>query len=192
MEPANLLTLNETRRALRNFVQRRVKDRAIAEDIVQEVFVKMYTRIGQLKEHEKITAWMYQITRNAITDHFRSKSKAILRTDIDWQSERQDLNDCVIACLGDMLTTLPEKYRQALELAELDNLSQIELAKRLQISYSGAKSRVQRARQMLKQKMDEAYLIKTDAYGNVIVCENRRPCNCRSAGQEVHHEVMAE
>jgi RNA polymerase sigma-70 factor (ECF subfamily) len=97
---------------------------------------------------------------------------------MDWEAESQPLNDCVVGCLQDMMATLPDKYRQALELTELKNHSQIELAQRLNISYSGAKSRVQRARQMLKEKMEETYLIRFDAYGNVIVCEDRAPCSC--------------
>ncbi len=83
-----------------------------------------------------------------------------------------------------MLLTLPEKYREAIELTEFKNLSQLDLAHKLDISYSGAKSRVQRARQLLKEKMEEQYKIKMDAYGNVLVCENRGACNC----SEIHQE----
>lgn len=176
---------NRTQKELKSFVYRRVKDKALAEDIVQDVFVKVHTSLAQLKDSEKLTGWIYQITRNAITDHFRAKSKTLELTDLDWESDRQVLNHCVASCLGDMLTTLPEKYRVALELTEINNLSQTDLADKLNISYSGAKSRVQRARQMLKEKMDEAYLIKTDTYGNVIVCENRVPCNCPSPEQDI-------
>jgi RNA polymerase sigma-70 factor, ECF subfamily len=57
---------------------------------------------------------------------------------------------------------------------------QKELAVRLGISYSGVKSRVQRARQMLKEKMEALYHIKTDGYGNVLVCEDRVPCGCEN------------
>jgi RNA polymerase sigma-70 factor (ECF subfamily) len=78
--------------------------------------------------------------------------------------------------LNELLPTLPDKYREALQLTEIENLSQLELAERLGISYSGAKSRVQRARQMLKEKMDEVLIVKTDAYGNAIVCKDRTPC----------------
>ncbi len=176
---------SRTQKELKSFVYRRVKDKALAEDIVQDVLVKVHTRLGQLKDSEKLTGWIYQITRNAITDYFRAKSKTIELTDLDWESDRQVLNHCVASCLGDMLVTLPGKYREALELAEIENLSQTDLAGRLNISYSGAKSRVQRARQMLKEKMEEAYLIKTDTYGNVIVCENRVPCNCPSPEQDI-------
>jgi RNA polymerase sigma-70 factor (ECF subfamily) len=173
-----LITWAKTQYELRNFVYRRVRDKALADDIVQDVFLKVHAKLGQLKDMEKITGWIYTITRNVITDYFRNKSKTISAHDLDWESDHQILNDCVSSCLQEMLLTLPEKYREALELTEIKNFSQTELAQKLDISYSGAKSRVQRARQMLKEKMEESYHIKTDSYGNVIVCENRIPCGC--------------
>ena len=175
--PATILW-TETQAALKAFIHRRVRDKAVAEDILQDVFLKMYTRMDQLNDSEKITAWMYQITRNTITDYFRSQNKSVTLLDLDWESDHTNLNDCVYSCLKEVLSTLPAKYRQAIELTEHDNLSQLQLAERLNISYSGAKSRVQRARQMLKRKMDEQYTITLDAYGNVTVCENRGPCHC--------------
>lgn len=174
----------KTQQALKNFVYRRVKDKALAEDIVQDVFLKVHTRLDQLKDNEKFLSWIYQITRNTITDHFRIQSKSINVLDLDWESDHSSLNDCVSSCLIEMLSNLPEKYREAIELTELKNLSQTDLASKLNISYSGAKSRVQRARQMLKEKMEEQYRIKMDAYGNVIVCENRIRCNCSQPLQE--------
>jgi RNA polymerase sigma-70 factor (ECF subfamily) len=169
---------SKTQQELKAFVFRRVKDKTLADDIVQEVFLKVHARLEQLKDTEKISGWIYQITRNTITDYFRQKSKTISADDLDWESEHQVFNDCVASCLQEMLLTLPEIYREALELAEMKDLSQTDLAQKLNISYSGAKSRVQRARQMLKEKMEESYRIKTDSYGNVIVCENRVPCGC--------------
>ena len=174
---------NQTQEKLKSFVNRYTKDKAIADDIVQDVFLKVHSKLGQLKESEKLAGWIFQIARNTMTDYFRTKSKTISQSDIDWESEKKPLNDCVTGCLQDMLTTLPTKYKQALELTEFKNLSQLELAKELNISYSGAKSRVQRARQMLKEKMDTAYLIKFDSYGNVVVCEDRVPCNCPGQDQ---------
>jgi RNA polymerase sigma-70 factor (ECF subfamily) len=178
MEMLSSASLGKTRLRLKSFIYQRVRDKAVADDIVQDVFVKVHNKLGQLKDTEKIMGWLYQITRNAITDHFRVKSKAAEPWDLDWEGEPKLLNDCVSSCLGEMLLTLPEKYKLALEMAEMEDLSQTELAERMQISYSGAKSRVQRARKMLRQKMDEAYVIKTDSYGNVTVCESRVPCHC--------------
>jgi RNA polymerase sigma-70 factor (ECF subfamily) len=161
------------------FVFSKVKDKPLAEDIVQDVFIKVHTKSDQLKEADKISGWIYQITRNAIADHFRSNSKNIQPVDVNWEGDFNEFNDCVARCLGILITRLPDKYRIPLELTEVENLSQLEVAERLNITYSGARSRVQRARKLLKEKIDELYLIKTDSYGNVIVCENRDSCCCR-------------
>ena len=160
------------------FVQAKVKDKATAKDIVQDVFIKVHTRSTQLKEADKITSWIYQITRNAVADHYRKANKALDPVNVDWESNDHEFNDCVSHCLRVLMTTLPEKYRTPLELSEIENVPQHELAERLNISYSGARSRVQRARKMLKEKLDELYYIKTDSYGNVIACEDRVPCCC--------------
>jgi RNA polymerase sigma-70 factor (ECF subfamily) len=178
MNSTEVLIWNQTQGKLKSFVLRYTKDKALAEDIIHDVFLKVHAKVGQLKESDKLVGWIFQITRNTIIDHFRSKEKVVSAYDIDWEEAYKPLNECVTTCLQDMMTTLPEKYRHALELTELNNLSQLALAKKLNISYSGAKSRVQRARQMLKEKMDAAYLIEFDSYGNVIVCQDRIPCSC--------------
>ena len=149
---------------------------ALAEDIVHDVFIKAQSKSDQLKEANKATGWIYQIAKNTIIDHFRKQAKSIEAAELDWENEAPNFNECVSNCLKDLLPKLPEKYRQAIELTELENLSQLQLAEQLGISYSGAKSRVQRARQMLKEKMNEVLIIKTDAYGNVIVCVDRPGC----------------
>lgn len=179
MNATEISIWNQTQDKLKSFVFRYTKDRALADDIIQDVFVKVHSRLGQLKESEKLIGWIFQITRNTITDYFRRNGKILNVHDIDWEVENNSLTDCVVTCLQNMMTTLPEKYRSALELTELKDLSQLELAKELNISYSGAKSRVQRARQMLKEKMDAAYDIRFDSYGNVIVCKDKAPCSCQ-------------
>jgi RNA polymerase sigma-70 factor (ECF subfamily) len=180
---------NDTLEKLKSFVFKYTHDRDVAADIVQDVFLKVHAKINQVRESDKLSGWIFQVTRHTITDYFRKKSKKINPTDIDWESEEVSLNDCVSSCLSDMLATLPEKYRQALELTELKNVSQLELAETLGISYSGAKSRVQRARQLLKAKMNEQYNIKMDTYGNVVVCENKVPCYC-SEKDMISNEII--
>ena len=74
--------------------------------------------------------------------------------------------------------TLPAPYRDALIKAEIENIPQTELASALGLSHSGAKSRVQRARKMLREKLTNLYKIETDCYGNIILCEDKKPCSC--------------
>ena len=170
------ITWTNLHRELYSFVYPRVKDKAIAEDIVQDVFIKAHTKSAQVRDTKKIVGWIYQIARNVITDHFRNQSKTLKPVNLDWESETHEYNECVGECLKIIMATLPNKYREALELIEIHGLSQYELADRLKISYSGARSRVQRARRLLREKMDELFLIETDKYGNVIVCEDRDAC----------------
>ena len=184
MESFDRISWDKTSSELRSFVNRRVKDKALTDDIVQDIFIKIHYKLGQLNDSEKINAWIYQIARNTITDHFRARSRKIFFSDFNNNNDNQILNDCVQTCLEEMLITLPSKYREALELTEKQNLSQIELTERLSISYSGAKSRVQRARQLLKEMITKKYNIETDSYGNVMVCESKQPCNCSSLTED--------
>lgn len=181
MEQVSSIPWSATRRALKNFVNRRVNDHAAADDIVQEVFLKIHGGIHRLKDPRRINSWIYQITRNVITDFFRARQKSLSSLDqpVVQEDDENDFNACVAGCLQEEMKLLPAMYREVLELSEMGNLSQTELASKLSISYSGAKSRVQRARQMLKDRMDKKYTIRTDHYGNVIECENRSSCDCK-------------
>lgn len=170
------LNWNSVQRELKGFVYKRVKDKALTEDIVHDVFIKVQTKIHQVKESEKLFGWIYQITRNTITDHFRKKTKTINPKDIDWESSPPNFNDCVTNTINELIPTLPDKYRIPLEMTELRNMSQLEVAEKLNLNYTTAKARVQRARQMLKVRMDEIMIVKTDGYGNVIFCKDRGSC----------------
>jgi len=164
---------------LKGFVYKRVKDMPLTEDILHDVFLKVQSRSAQLKENERVTAWIYQIARNTIVDHFRRQSRPVDLTELQGENETHNFNDCVAHSLKELLKTLPLKYREAFELAELDSLSQLELARRLGLSYSGTKSRVQRARLMLRQKLEELLILKTDPYGNIVVCQSKTPYCCQ-------------
>lgn len=170
------LNWNNVQSELKGFVYKRVKDKALTEDIVHDVFLKVQAKIHQVKESDKLFGWIYQITRNTITDHFRKNSKSINPKEIDWESSPPNFNDCVTNAINELIPTLPDKYRIPLEMTELQNMSQLEVAQKLGLNYTTAKARVQRARQMLKEKMDEILIVKTDGYGNVILCKDRGTC----------------
>jgi RNA polymerase sigma-70 factor, ECF subfamily len=157
-------------------VYKRVKDKALTEDIVHDVFLKVHAKIHQVRESDKLFGWIYQITRNTIIDHFRKNAKGINPKDIDWESSPPNFNDCVTSAITELIPTLPDKYRIPLEMTELQSMSQLEVAEKLGLNYTTAKARVQRARQLLKEKMDEILIVKTDGYGNVILCRDRGSC----------------
>jgi RNA polymerase sigma-70 factor (ECF subfamily) len=171
-----VLNWNNVQSELKGFVYKRVKDKALTEDIVHDVFLKVQSKIHQVKESEKLFGWIYQITRNIINDHYRRNFKSINPKDIDWESSPPNFNDCVTNVINELIPTLPEMYRIPLEMSEIQNMSQLEVAEKLGLNYTTAKARVQRARRMLKEKMDEIMIVKTDGYGNVILCRDRGAC----------------
>ncbi len=165
---------------LGQFIRSRVSDPATAEDIRQDVFVKIQKRLGQLQDPAKLQGWIYLIARNAIIDHYRMRKETVevpdglpVEPDID-NGEVEELK----GAFRRMIYSLPDQYREAVVLTEFDGLTQQQLATRLGISLSGAKSRVQRGRAQLKQMLDECCTFEFDRRGKVIGCEPRGQTGC--------------
>lgn len=158
---------------LKGFIFKRIQNEYDVEDILQEIFFKIYINILNLKEKDKLNAWVYQIARNSITDYYRQKGKVV----IDYMEAIEDEIDLSIAadnsgvalsCLKPMINDLPEIYKQAIVLTEFQGLTQQEMAKRLGLSLPGAKSRVQRAREKLKGMLLNCCRFEIDRYGNIL------------------------
>ncbi len=166
---------------LHGFIQSRVGDASVADDILQDVFVKIHARIDTLKEVDKIKSWMYQITRNTIIDFYRSRKDAA-ELPGTLESPEEDAVDQagreMASCLIPMIDSLPDQYRDALTLAEIEGLTQKEVAAKQGISLPNAKARVQRSRKMLKEKLLQCCHIESDRRGNVIDYEAKSAGSC--------------
>ena len=173
---SHALNWNDVHRQLHAFVYKKVRDKSLTEDIVHDVFVKVHTKLEQVNDANKISAWIFQITRNTIIDHYRHNNKTASVPDIEWESNTANFNECASDLILKLIPTLPDKYRIPLEMTELQKVSQLEVAKKLGLTYTTTKTRVQRARRMLKNKMETMLILKTDRYGNVIVCIDRGNC----------------
>lgn len=140
---------------------------------MQDIFCKIHNNIHSLNNLEKLDAWVYRTARNTITDYYRRKQKSTLEINIEHsceaeQSAEEDAAGNPASCIRPIIDSLPEKYRQAIILTEYGGLTQKEMAEKLGLSISGAKSRVQRARDMLKKKLLECCHFEFDRLGNVI------------------------
>lgn len=156
----------------------RVSYPSTADDILQEVFVKIHSNIGSLDDESKVRSWVFQIARNTVIDYYR-KHKVRLEDIDDFQFAEDNAeataSDEIAAGLKEMVEALPEKYAQALLLVEFDGISQADLAEKLGISLSGAKSRIQRARIMLRDSLMRCCHFQFDRYGTII---ESRPATC--------------
>lgn len=175
---------------LRAFISKRVSNQSHAEDVLQDVFVRVHQKIDTANDPSRIVAWMYQVTRNAIIDYYRKPGRrheipAGLSADIEAfggepHEEPDDPGSELAGCLRPMIERLSRDYQEAITLVELDGLTQQAAAKRMGVSLSGMKSRVQRGRKQLKQMLDDCCLIELDRRGGVIEYQTREgecdPC----------------
>ncbi len=166
---------------LRGFLRSRVRNDADADDLLQIVFLKVQRGLPGLRDAGKLQGWIYQIARRAIADLHRRGPREEPVADFPDLAESLDGEDEVDLrpAIRRMIAALPEESREAIVLTEFQGISQAELAARLGLSVSGAKSRVQRARAQLRRMLDECCRFEFDRRGRVIEAVSRDPrCEC--------------
>lgn len=185
MERDLTIIWNSFNKDLYRFILSRVKDSDAAKDILQDSFIKIQKNISSLKEEKSLKFWINRITYNSIVDYFRKKNYDLNEFndnyDLADSPEKHDLNDKtseLAECVIPFINKLPDIYKEALTFTELKNYSQLELAEHLGISYSGAKSRVQRAKIKLKELFEDCCNISYDKYGNIM---DYKPRHCKKS-----------
>lgn len=173
---------NEFSSDLRTFIISKVKNDSDSDDILQDVFLKIHDNIESLKDEKKIKAWIYQITRNAIIDYFRvgnreQKASGIFK-ELSFATPSSRFMDEAISDMIKYMDQMAPEYCEALCLTELEGMSQTEYAEKKGLSYSGAKSRVQRARVMLREMLLKCCHYQADKYGTVIDIQPSCGCCC--------------
>jgi len=184
---------SELQANIRGFVGRRVRQPADVDDIVQRVFLQVHRALPTLRDADRLHAWLYQTTRRAIADYYRAPSHreipagtaVDLAPDVADERARDEDGEALqelSACLKPLISSLKTADQEALQLVELDGLTQVEAAGKLGLSVSGMKSRVQRARLHLRSALDECCRVALDRRGGLISYEARSdPCGtCES------------
>ena len=167
-------TWTNTSGAILGFIHTKIKDKEASKDILQEVFIKAYEQIDKLKDEEKITSWLYSITRNEINNYYRKEQKEsksrenIQFLNIEDDSQLSEWITMFEKCFPHLMDDMPEKYRTPLIMSDLKSKNQQDIADELGISYSGAKSRVQRGRQKLKELIKECCNIEINKSGQFV------------------------
>jgi RNA polymerase sigma-70 factor, ECF subfamily len=171
---------------LRSFVSRRVKQPADAEDVVQEIFLRIHRNLSTVKDEARLPAWIFKIARNAIVDYFRNSARPAeaLAEDFDLPAptgppeiDHSALQE-LAHCLEPMIEALPESYRHAIRLTDLSGLAQSAAAKQTGLSVSGMKTRVQRARRKLKTMLFQCCEIQFDNRRGVVAYQRRSGSCC--------------
>lgn len=171
------------------FVRARVGDEATADDIVHDVLLRALGELDGPQPPVHLRGWLYRVTRNAIVDHYRARRPDAELPDEESAPPANEAADDASAeqelarCLEPLLATLPPSHREALTLAELDGLTQREVAVHAGLSLSGAKSRVQRARKMLRESILDCCRVEVDRRGGIVDFQRRAGAAPNCAGR---------
>lgn len=180
MDASNIMW-NEHRARLLAYVRRRVAVVEDAEDIVQDILFKAARGSGQVRSEDRLGPWLHSIARTTLIDHYRKNRPPTEELVQEPIAEEEVVNSvqAIAACLEPFIQDLEPHYRDALVLADLHRLPQAEVAKRLGISVSGAKSRIQRARKQLAESYTACCELVYDSSGRIMDRQPRKACGCR-------------
>jgi RNA polymerase sigma factor (sigma-70 family) len=145
-----------------SFLQKRVGDRALAEDILQEAFVRGLPKLSELEQEESAVAWFYRVLRNAVTDHYRrsaggQRKLAAFAAELEQEAAPEvELRGVVCQCVTSLATTLKPEYAEALRRVEVDGVTVKDYAAEQGITAGNAAVRIFRAREALRKQVTKS------------------------------------
>jgi len=160
--PEGVAVLVENHRRFLAFLERRVGSRDVAEDILQDAFVRGLARAGQLRDRESVVAWFYRSLRNALVDHWRrtsSEQRIFENAAVDADAgpaADPELMRTVCACATALLDTLKPEYGEALRRVDLDGVSVKDFAREKNVTPNNASVRLFRAREALRRQVERS------------------------------------
>lgn len=194
MVSASDLPWQELHDNLRAFISRRVRNQADVDDLVQRVLFQLVKGLSTLRDAGRLHAWVYRAARNIIVDHYRSagsRQELAVGSGGDLEAAEApplaalaDDEDAALrelaTCLTPMLGRLSPAYQEAIRLVDLEGTTQQEAARRVGVSLSGMKSRVQRGRQQLRAILEACCRVDLDRHGGIAgyAARDRDGCGC--------------
>lgn len=151
--------LVDNHRQFLSFLERRLNDRTLAEDVLQDAFVKTIEKGGAIRDEGSSIAWFYRMLRNAVVDHYRrsgTRSRALegLAREMEGAVEPPpELRDAICGCVSELARTLKSEYAEAIQRVDVDGVTVQDYAAQAGIKPNNAAVRVHRAREALRKQV---------------------------------------
>ncbi|MEW7278251.1 sigma factor-like helix-turn-helix DNA-binding protein [Aquimarina sp. 2201CG1-2-11] len=167
----------ELKNPLENFIKTKISSSVEAEDVLQEVSIKLLDNLDKKTQINNYQTWTFQVARNTISDFYRKKGQSSREVSISNQIDIPATN-CVCDLSGFVIQNyLPAEYGTALYLSDIEKIPQKEIAEILNISLTATKSRIQRARKKLKTLILECVTINYNSKGQITGFKLKNDCN---------------
>lgn len=153
---------------LKYFILSKVKDEAIADDLIQETFLKIHTKLHTLRDLNKLRSWIFSIARNTILNHFKNSNITFEVANTESETELHQEEHSEKDCLRGILSGLPKKYRDPIFLSDIKGLKQSEVAEQLQLPLPTVKSQIQRARKLISQGFKDCCGLVENEHGHLV------------------------
>lgn len=153
---------------LKIFILSKVKNSEIADDILQETFIRIHTNLHTLKDLNKLKSWCFTIARNSVLNYWKTTNQTFEIANFESETNISINNHTEKDCLRGIIKSLPEKYRKPLFLSDIKGLKQQDIAIKLEQSLSTTKSQIQRARKLIAKGFIDCCGFKFDKKGNLI------------------------
>lgn len=153
---------------LRAWMRHRLSQPQDVDDLMQDLFIKAFQQGQRFCDIANARAWLYEVARNALADRMKLRREMVaLPDDLACQDEDVAVVDMLTVCLPRVLSELDAQDRDALVCCDIEGMPQAVFAEKMGIKLSTAKSRLQRARQRLRERMNSACQVKLDCLGQV-------------------------
>ena len=166
---------------LNYFILSKIKDKTSADDVLQDTFLKIHTKLHTLKDVSKLKPWIFTIARNSIMDFYKSTNKVYDYQGYEIEDEDEFAVHTEQDCLRGILANLPSKYRKPLFLSDIKGMKQYEVAKELKQSLPTTKSQIQRARKLIAKGFMDCCGFVLNKEGKLVgEIQDKEDCNiCR-------------
>ncbi|MBK3519697.1 sigma-70 family RNA polymerase sigma factor [Carboxylicivirga marina] len=156
------------------FIKNRINNNADAQDITQDVFLKLSS--SNTEEVKNLKSWMFTVAKNSIIDYYRKNNYHYNSEELPY-TEDNDNNTVAVeelsTCMLTFINQLPADYKELMLLSEINNMPQKEIAEQLGINYATVRSKVQRGRDKLKKLFTDCCNIEQDARNSIIDYEEK-------------------
>lgn len=167
---------------LRAYLERMVGDSAVADDLLQETLIKIYRGLAKFEGRSSLKTWAYTIATRTAYDYFRHSDRRRDMVEFDETNEPRDQHadfsesfviDEMNACVRELIDSLPDDYRAALVLHDLEGMTAQETADVCGTSLATAKVRIHRGRRRLEKALESACVFYTE--NEILRCDRKHP-----------------